>query len=57
MNSLLESQAERLSKPALNTSLPPTEAIGASKTAAIALSIGTMMKTAAAYALDTGRKI
>jgi predicted transposase YbfD/YdcC len=41
--------AELLNKPTLSACLPPTAAIGASKTAVITLSIGTITKTAAGY--------
>ena len=49
VKSLMALPAELLNKPTLNACLPPTGVTGASKTAAIILSIGTMTKTAAGY--------
>ena len=49
--------AALLSKPTLKACLPPTVAIGASKTAVIILSIGTMTKIEAVYAKAMARKI
>ena len=53
----MASQAERLTKLTRNVCLPSIAATGASKTAAIKSSIGTMMKTAVAYAPVTDLKI
>ena len=48
--------AKLLSKQTLNAFWPPTATTGTSKIAAITLSIGTTMKTAAAYELVMARK-
>ena len=53
----MASQAEPLIKPILNAYLLPTAATGASKTAAITSSIGTMTKTAVAYEPGTDQKM